>query len=141
LFELRRRGSHVVFHTEGDIRAKHVWVYRSSANVKPVRRSMGRIVVGLAVLAIAFGGGLGVGLLTRSEGHTRTVQATTVEGVNGSKTARLAPTPIPTLLEGATDPHRLALSSAVPIDANLESADYVTRPPRQLIVTWLAGNI
>jgi hypothetical protein len=97
---------------------------------------VGRIVVGLAVLAIAFGGGLGVGLLTRSEGHTRTVHATTVEVVNGSKTARLAPTPIPTLLEGATDPHRLALSSAVPIDANLESADYVTRPPRQVIVTW-----
>jgi hypothetical protein len=88
------------------------------------------------MLAIAFGCGLGVGLLTRSEGRTRTVHATTVEVVNGSKAARRVPAPIPTLLEGATDPHRLALSSAVPIDANLDSADYVTRAPRQLIVTW-----
>jgi hypothetical protein len=56
--------------------------------------------------------------------------------VNGSRTAKRRPAPIPTLLEGATDPHRLTLSSAVPIDANLDSADYVTRAPSQLIVTW-----
>ena len=88
------------------------------------------------MLAIAFGAGLAVGLLTRPEAHTRTVRATTVEIVNGPRTAKRTPAPMPTLLEGATDPHRLALSGAIPIDANLESANYVARAPRQLIVTW-----
>ena len=97
---------------------------------------MSRVLLGLALLAIGFGGGLGVGLTTRPEAHIRTVRTTTIEVVNGTRTANRTPAPIPTLLEGSTDPHRLALSSAVPIDANLDSADYVTRPPRQLIVTW-----
>jgi hypothetical protein len=88
------------------------------------------------MLAIAFGAGLAVGLLTRPEAHTRTVRATTVEIVNGPRTAKRMPAPMPTLLEGATDPHRLALSGAIPIDANLDSANYVARAPRQLIVTW-----
>jgi hypothetical protein len=90
----------------------------------------------LAALALGFGGGLAVGLLARPAQRTRTVTTSTVEVVNGSRSAALMPAPIPTLLEGATDPHRLTLSSAVPIDANLVSADYAVRPPRQLIVTW-----
>src|SRR5215218_1822259 len=99
---------------------------------------MRRVLIGLALLAIGFGSGIGVALMIRSETRTRTVQSTTtkVEVVNGSRTATRIPAPIPTLLEGSTDPHGLAVSAAVPIDANLDSADYVARTPRQPIVTW-----
>jgi hypothetical protein len=39
-------------------------------------------------------------------------------------------------LEGATDPQKLILASAIPSDATLESAAYVERAPKQLVVTW-----
>jgi hypothetical protein len=89
------------------------------------------------LLALGFGAGIGIAVLTRPETRTRTLRETTtkVEVVNGSRSAGRIPAPIPTLVEG-TDPHALALSSAVPIDANLDSANYVGRTPRQLIVTW-----
>jgi hypothetical protein len=99
---------------------------------------MRRLLLGLVLLAAGFGSGLGLALMTRAQTHTRTVEATTtrVEVVNGSRTAQRIPAAIPTLVEGSTDPHGLVVSSAVPIDATLDSADYVGRKPRQLIVTW-----
>lgn len=99
---------------------------------------MSRGLLALALLPIGFGSGVGVGLMTRSQAHTRTVRSTTtkVEVENGSRRATRIPAPIPTLLEGSADPHGIALSSAVPVDANLDSADYVGRKPSQLIVTW-----
>ena len=91
----------------------------------------------LALLALGFGAGIGIAIATRPETRTRTLQETTtkVEVVNGSRSARRRPAPIPTLVEGS-NPHAVALSSAVPIDANLDSANYVDSTPRQLIVTW-----
>jgi hypothetical protein len=56
--------------------------------------------------------------------------------MNGASSAGRIPAPIPTVLEGSADPHALVLGRAVPIDATLDSADYVTEKPRQLIVTW-----
>ena len=99
---------------------------------------MNRVLLGLALLVIGFGTGLGVGLMIRSHAHTRTVRSTKtkVEVENGSRGAMQIPAPIPTLLEGSEDPHGLALSSAVPVDASLDSADYVDRKPKELIVTW-----
>jgi hypothetical protein len=99
---------------------------------------MRRGLLGLALLAIGFGAGIGIALATRSGTNTRTVRSTSVkvEVVNGSRSAKRTPAPIPTLVEGSTDPHGLAVSSAVPIDANLDSADHVEQKPRQLIVTW-----
>jgi hypothetical protein len=92
----------------------------------------------LTLLAIGFGGGLGVGLLMRPEPEAQTIPMTTtrVEIENGSKRAGRVPAPIPTLVEGLADPHGVALSSAVPVDANLDSADFVEEWPRQLVVTW-----
>src|SRR5919201_1376158 len=99
---------------------------------------MRRLQLALALLVVPFGAGVAVAVLTRSENPTRTVELTTtkVEVINGSRRAGRVPVPIPTLVEGSTDPHGLALSNAVPIDANLDSADYVERRPRQLIVSW-----
>src|SRR5919204_224065 len=99
---------------------------------------MRRLQLALALLVVPFGAGVAVAVLTRSENRTRTVELTTtkVEVINGSRRAGRVPAPIPTLVEGSTDPHGLALSNAVPIDANLDSADYVERRPRQLIVSW-----
>ena len=99
---------------------------------------MRRLQLALALLVVPFGAGVAVAVLTRSENRTRTVELTTtkVEVINGSRRAGRVPVPIPTLVEGSTDPHGLALSNAVPIDANLDSADYVERRPRQLIVSW-----
>jgi hypothetical protein len=90
------------------------------------------------LLALGFGAGIGIAVLTRPETRSRTLQKTTtkVEVVNGSRSAGRIPAPIPTLVEGSRNPNALALSSAVPIDANLDSASYVGRTPRQLIVTW-----
>jgi hypothetical protein len=98
------------------------------------------------LLALGFGAGIGIAVLPRPQSRTRTLRKTTtkVEVVDGSRPAGRIPAPIPTLVEGSTDPHGLALSSAVPVDANLDSANYVDRTPRQLIVTWdrahLTGN-
>jgi hypothetical protein len=64
------------------------------------------------------------------------VTTSTVEVVNGGRAAARKPAPIPTLLEGATDPRELALSNAIPADANLDTAAYVLQQPRQLVVTW-----
>src|SRR5689334_15786676 len=97
---------------------------------------MRRWLLGLGLLAVGFGAGLAVALTTGS--HTRTVHATTTtfEVVNGSKSAGRTPVRLPTVLEGSTDPHSIVLSSAIPADANLDSADYVEQQPRQLVVTW-----
>ena len=89
------------------------------------------------MLALGFGAGIGIAVLTRPETRTRTLGETTtkVEVANGSRSAGRIPAPIPTLVEGS-NPHAVALSSAVPVDANLDSANYVDRTPKQLIVTW-----
>jgi hypothetical protein len=97
---------------------------------------MGRFLLGLALLAIGLGVGLGIGVATRPETHTATVRTTKIEVVNSPRPAGRVPAPIPTLLDGSRDPHGLNLSNAVPVDANLDSADFVERRPRQLIVTW-----
>jgi hypothetical protein len=94
------------------------------------------LLIALGALALAFGGGVAAGFLSRASERTKTMTTSMVEVVNGSRSAGRRPAPIPTLVEGATDPHRLALSNAVPIDANVDTADSVMRPPRQLIVTW-----
>ncbi|HEY4976719.1 MAG TPA: hypothetical protein VII05_05150 [Gaiellaceae bacterium] len=97
---------------------------------------MSRVLIGSALLVIGLGSGLAVGL-THREIQTRTLRSTTTEVVNGSRRAGPIPAPIPTLLDGPTDdPHELALSAAVPVDASLDSAKYVEQKPRQLIVTW-----
>jgi hypothetical protein len=96
---------------------------------------MARVALTLGLVAIGFGAGVAVAFTTRSETHS--IRSTTrFEVVNGSKSAGRAPAPIPTLLEGSTDPRGLPLSSAVPVDANIDGADYVTRAPKQLVVTW-----
>ncbi len=99
---------------------------------------MKRVLLGLALLAIGFGCGAAVALTARSQARQRTVHSTTttVEVVNGTREAGRTPAPIPTLLDGSTDPHGLVVSAAIPIDANLDSADYVEQKPRQLIVAW-----
>jgi hypothetical protein len=99
---------------------------------------MRRLLLGLALLILGFAGGIGVALLAGPEARTRTLRSTStkVEVVNGTRTAGRTPAPIPTLLEGSTDPHGLVVSAAVPIDANLEGVDYVGREPKQLIVSW-----
>lgn len=99
---------------------------------------MKRALLGFALLAVGFGGGLAVSLAAHSRTHTRTVRATTTtfQVVNGSKSAGRTPAPLPTAVDGSTDPHSVVLSSAIPADANLDSADYVEQKPRQLVVTW-----
>jgi hypothetical protein len=96
------------------------------------------VLLGLALLAIGFGGGATVALTARSHARTRTVHSTTTtfQVVNGTRTAGRKPAPIPTVLDGSTDPHSVVLSSAIPADANLDSAEYVEQKPRQLVVTW-----
>src|SRR5882724_2958373 len=70
-------------------------------------RSVARLLVAFAALALGFGGGLTVGLVARPAPSTRVVTTTTVEVVNGPKSAARKPAPVPTLLQGATDPQRL----------------------------------
>jgi hypothetical protein len=101
---------------------------------------VGRVLVGLAVLLVAFGGGLGVGLLGRPSPTAQTVTETTVEVVNGPRSARAKPAPIPTMLEGV-EPRAIQLSLAIPSDAELVSADPVTGEPRQLVVTWERAHL
>jgi hypothetical protein len=95
-----------------------------------------RVLLALAVLAAGFGGGLALGLASRPSAKTRTIRTTTVELISQGKSAGRAPAPIPTALESGPDPHRIPLASAIPPDANLVSAAYVTRAPEQLVVTW-----
>lgn len=97
---------------------------------------MRRLPIALGVLAVGLAAGLAVALLTRPSSRTETVTTTRVEMLNGSRLAGREPAPLPTLLEGAAGPRRLALSGAVPVDANLDSADYVVKKPAQLVVTW-----
>jgi hypothetical protein len=99
---------------------------------------MNRWLLGLALLAAGFGAGLVVALTAGSQAQTRTVRATTTTYrlVNGGKPAGRSPARLPTALEGSTDPHSIVLSSAIPADANLVSADYVEQRPRQLVVSW-----
>jgi len=84
---------------------------------------------------------LAIGLTLHTGTRTITLRATTVEVVNGLRSAAARPAPIPTLLEGANNPHDLTLASAVPSDATLDSADYVTAAPKQLIVTWERAHL
>jgi hypothetical protein len=98
-----------------------------------------RFLVALAVV-LAFGVGLAGGLSGRSPGDTKTVTATTVEVLNGQRSAGSEPAPIPTLLEGV-DPRHLELSRAIPQDAELLSADPVSARPRQLVVTWRRAHL
>lgn len=99
---------------------------------------MSRLSLAVVVLAIGVAAGFGIALLTHPDAPTKTVLSTTttVEVVNGSRSAGAKPAPIPTLLSGSTHPHGLVVSAAIPIDANLDSADYIDAEPRQLIVTW-----
>jgi hypothetical protein len=101
---------------------------------------VGRPLLGLAVILLVFGGGLGAGLLSRSASTTRTVTETTVEVVNGSRTAGANPAPIPTMLEGV-EPRAIQLSLAIPSDAELVSADSVIGAPPQLAVTWERAHL
>ena len=93
------------------------------------------------VLAVGVTAGLAIGLTLHTGTRTITLRATTVEVVNGLRSAAARPAPIPTLLEGANNPHDLTLASAVPSDATLDSADYVTAAPKQLIVTWERAHL
>lgn len=99
---------------------------------------MKRALLGFALLAVGFGGGLAVALTTRLGKNRRTIRATTTTSqvVNGNRSADRMPAPIPTGVVGSTDPHTIVLSSAIPVDANLDSVDYVEQKPRQLVVTW-----
>ena len=97
---------------------------------------MPRVLLAAAVLAAGFGGGLAVGLSSRPAATTRTIRTTTVELISLGKPAGRKPARIPTLLEGSNDPRLLPLAEAIPPDANLVNAGYVTRAPRQLVVTW-----
>jgi hypothetical protein len=91
----------------------------------------------MALGALAIGAGIGAAAawLHRPAERTRIVTTTTVDVVNGSRAVGRRPAPLPTLLRGA-DPHRIPLARAVPVDANVDTADYVMRRPRQLVVTW-----
>jgi hypothetical protein len=95
----------------------------------------------VAVLLLGFGVGLGVGLLGRWSPTARTVTDTTVEVINGQRSARAKPAPIPTLLEGVADPRAVQLSLAIPSDADLVSANSVIRPPHQLVVSWERADL
>ena len=97
---------------------------------------MRRLLLGLGLAIAGFGAGFGVGFASHSEAHTVRSTTTRLDVVNGSRSAARTPAPLPTLVEGATDPRRVALSTAVPADANLDSADYVPQQPKQLVVTW-----
>ena len=104
---------------------------------------MKRVLLGLALLVVGFACGAAVALTARPQAHSRTVHSTTtsLQVVNGSKSAGRRPAPIPTVLEGSTDPRSIVLSSAIPADAELDSADYVEEKPRQLIVTWERAHL
>jgi hypothetical protein len=104
------------------------------------RQDVRRWQIGLSALALAVGGGLVGALLARSH-QSRPVTTTRFEVMNGSRSAALTPAPIPTLLEGASDPRQLVLGDAVPSDATLVSADYVTLWPQQLVVTWERAHL
>src|SRR5215210_1539334 len=101
---------------------------------------MGRRLVASATLLAGLAAGLGIGLLTRSSPAARTVTATTVEVVDGQRSAGPRAAPIPTLLEGA-DVRGLVLSAAVPPDAELLSAAPVSGRPQQLVVTWRRAHL
>jgi hypothetical protein len=87
------------------------------------------------LLAAGLAAGAAIGLSMRST-SVRTVTATTVVVVNGSRSAGSPPAAIPNFLEGTKDPHELTLADAVPSDATLISANFITQGPKQLIVTW-----
>ena len=97
---------------------------------------MARVLLAVAVLAAGFGGGLALGLSSQPAAQTRTIRTTTVELESQGKAGGRHSAPIPTLLEGPSDPRGLTLGDAIPPDATLVSANYVTRSPKQLIVTW-----
>jgi hypothetical protein len=101
---------------------------------------MKRLRVALGALVLVVGGGLIGALVFRggsgSSSTTTTTTTTTVEVVNGSRPAAMKPARMPTLLEGGRDPYSLLLADAIPVDAALMSANYVTRYPQQLVVTW-----
>jgi hypothetical protein len=109
---------------------------RSLAQRATARR-LGRVLTALSLVAVGLGAGIGVDLTAHvNRASTTTVLATTVEVISGARSAGAFPDPIPSVLEGATNPHQVVLASTVPADANLDSADYVEGRPEQLIVTW-----
>jgi hypothetical protein len=91
------------------------------------------IIAAAAVAVLGLCAGLATGLLTTRQRET--VTTTVVEALNNPHEGT-GYAPLPTLLEGAFDPRDLGLWSAVPVDANLETAAYVVQAPRQLVVTW-----
>jgi hypothetical protein len=90
--------------------------------------------VAVTLAGLAFGGGLLAGSLTT--GSTVTVTTTAFEAINNPREASRGLAPLPTLIAGAIDPRRIPLWTAVPVDANLDSAAFVVQPPEQLVVTW-----
>jgi hypothetical protein len=92
----------------------------------------------LGLLGLGLAAGIAVGMTALAKEPTQTVRSTTtrVEVVNGSKRAARTPAPMPTLLDAPVGPRHVSLSSAVPVDANVDQAAYVDRWPQQLIVSW-----
>src|SRR5947199_4366866 len=97
------------------------WPRPHVVNVKVVPR----LLIALGTLAVGLGVGIAAGLLMRPGGRTTTVTRSTVEVVNGPRSAARRPAPLPTLVEGAIDPPLIPRSGAVPVDANVESGAYV----------------
>ena len=101
---------------------------------------MDRFLVGLAVL-LAFGVGLAGGLSGRSHDRTRTFTTTTVEVVNGLRSAGATPAPIPTRVEAGSDARAVPLSLGVPADAQVVGAAIVKQSPAQVIVSWERAHL
>ena len=112
--------------------ALEVSLGRGNLSGMPLRATSG----GTALLAAGLAAGLVIGFASHGSTPTRTVTTTRYEVINGSRSAGRNPAVMPTLLEGARDPHSLILADAVPADATLVSASFVDQPPQQLIVTW-----
>ena len=89
------------------------------------------------MVAASGAAGVALGLHLSDKNAEKPVDAvtSTVEVV-GTRGAVAHPAVIPVVLEGARDPQDLFLSQAIPSDATLDSARYVTESPEQLIVTW-----
>lgn len=93
--------------------------------------------VAVVLVGLAFGGGLLAGRLTTRS--VRTVTTTAFEAINSPRDASRGSASLPTLIGGAIDPRRLPLWTAVPVDANLDTAAFVVQSPQQLVVTWDRG--
>jgi hypothetical protein len=99
--------------------------------------AVGALGRGALVVAVSVAAGVALGLNLRGSSAAKPISAaTTTVQVVGTRGAGAHPAAIPTLLEGARDPQDLILSQAIPTDATLDSAHYVSESPQQLIVTW-----